>query len=74
MSNSAHIVWNLAYWQVKVNGAVVASERTKDDCIRRGREYLQRNGGGELVIHNLDGQISSKDTIYPGNDPRNIKG
>jgi ABC-type branched-subunit amino acid transport system ATPase component len=31
-------------------------------------------GGGELNIHGRDGQIRAKDTIAPGNDPRNIRG
>jgi hypothetical protein len=34
---------------------------------------LKRQGGGELITKGENGKIRSKDTIKPGNDPRNIK-
>ncbi|WP_371129527.1 DUF2188 domain-containing protein [Arthrobacter sp. ov407] len=38
------------------------------------RGYLARYGGGELNIHGKDNKVQAKDTIDPGNDPRNIRG
>jgi hypothetical protein len=38
------------------------------------REVMGRNGGGELKVHGVNGQIRAKDTIKPANDPRKTKG
>ena len=58
-------------WQVKSPGASRASavEPTQGAAIDRGREILENDGGGELVIHRPDGRIRDSDTIPPGNDP-----
>jgi hypothetical protein len=42
--------------------------------IDAARGYLSRSGGGELNIHGKDNKIRAKDTIDPGNDPRNTSG
>lgn len=42
---------------------------TQREAERAARETLQRQGGGELITQGRDGQIRSKDTIAPGNDP-----
>jgi hypothetical protein len=47
---------------------------TQRDAINAAREMIQKQGGGELIIHGEDGKIREKDTIAPGNDPRSIKG
>jgi hypothetical protein len=38
------------------------------------REMLQPQGGGEMTTKGRDGQFRAKDTIKPGNDPRDVKG
>jgi Uncharacterized protein conserved in bacteria (DUF2188) len=47
-------------------GSVHPTQRAAEQA---AREMLQRSGGGELITQGRDGQIRSKDTIAPGNDP-----
>ena len=63
-------------WDVKKPGAARASSHhdTQADAIDRGRAIIQNAGGGELAVHNREGQIRKKDTIPNGNDPRSIPG
>lgn len=58
-------------WQVGKPGSDRASARTRTqaEAIDRGRQILGNDGGGELVIHNRQGQIRDADTVAPGNDP-----
>ena len=58
-------------WQVKKPHASRASavEPTQNAAIGRAREILENDGGGELVIHRLDGRIRDSDTIPPAHDP-----
>lgn len=42
---------------------------TQKEAEQAGRQNLQNQGGGELITHNKQGRIRSKDTIAPGNDP-----
>jgi len=46
---------------------------TQKEAENKAREQLHNEGGGELSTHGLNGQIRSKDTIAPGNDPSSIK-
>ncbi|BCW83967.1 hypothetical protein NicSoilE8_16400 [Arthrobacter sp. NicSoilE8] len=71
---SAYVVPSGNQWQVKVNSNVISTHFTQDNAHDAARTYLRNNGGGELLILGLNGQIRAKDTIYPGNDPRNIRG
>ena len=41
----------------------------QSDAADAAKTNLKNQGGGELSIHNRQGQIRSKDTIAPGNDP-----
>jgi hypothetical protein len=66
---SAHVVPNGTNWQVKGNGAVISDHTLQSDAITAARNWLRRNGGGELNIHGEDGAIRAKDTVPPGNDP-----
>lgn len=75
--NDRHVVpsenggWNV----VKPGGQRASSHHeTQAEAIDRGRQIVGNAGGGELNIHGRDGQIRAKDTIAPGNDPRNIPG
>lgn len=42
---------------------------TQKEAERAAHENLTNQGGGELIITGINGQIRSKDTIPPGNDP-----
>ena len=55
-------------WQVKGEGNSKPSNVTvtKIDAVKIGKE-IAKNQKTELVIHNLDGKISNKDSF--GNDP-----
>jgi hypothetical protein len=58
-------------WVNKRNDAERASSvhTTQKEAAEAAREMLGNQGGGELSIKGRDGQIRSKDTIHPGNDP-----
>ena len=63
-------------WVHKRHGAKRTSKAyaTQAEAIDEARKILHKQGGGELIVHGEDGKIRQKDTIPPGNDPRNIKG
>ena len=53
-----------------INGDRASSlHQTQDDANAAAKEMLKNQGGGELTTKGLNGQIRSKDTIPPGNDP-----
>lgn len=75
--NERHVVPNPnGGWDVVKPNAQRASSHhdTQAEAISRGRDIVGNAGGGELNIHGRDGAIRAKDTIAPGNDPRNIPG
>jgi Uncharacterized protein conserved in bacteria (DUF2188) len=47
---------------------------TQDAAYKKTRDLAQRNGGGEVKLHGVDGAIRDKNTIAPKNDPRSSKG
>jgi hypothetical protein len=42
---------------------------TQKEAEKAAKEMLKNQGGGELTIKGVDGQIRSKDTIGPAHDP-----
>lgn len=74
--SSYHVTPHEDGWAAEKAGASRASSvhRTQAEAIDAARGYLGNQGGGELNIHGRDGQIRAKDTIDPGNDPRNTPG
>jgi hypothetical protein len=58
-------------WVNKRNDSEKASSvhGTQKDAIDSAKGMLKNQGGGELTVKGRDGQIRSKDTISPGNDP-----
>ncbi len=58
-------------WANKRNDATRPSSvhNTQREAVDAGRRMLTNQGGGELTVKGRDGQIRSKDTIPPGNDP-----
>lgn len=58
-------------WVNKRNDASRASSvhDTQAAAQREAKRLLQSQGGGELITKGVNGQIRSKDTIAPGNDP-----
>jgi hypothetical protein len=72
--SSTHVVSNRdGGWDIKRSGNTQSSAHydRKQDAIDRARQ-ISRNAGDELVIHNKDGRIASKDS--PGRDPHPPKG
>ena len=63
-------------WDVTKPGASRASAHTDTQAAAQtgARQIIGNDGGGEMLTHGRDGTIRAKDTIAPGNDPRNIKG
>jgi hypothetical protein len=63
-------------WEVTKPGSqrVSAVAPTQAEAIQRGTEILGNDGGGELRVHGVDGQIRDQRTIAPGNDPYPPKG
>jgi hypothetical protein len=75
--NSRHVVQrDDGRWDVRKPGAQRASATadTQAEAIDRGREILVNDGGGELRIHGVNGQIRDARTVSPGNDPYPPKG
>jgi hypothetical protein len=58
-------------WANKKNDSDRASSLhdTQKEAENAARSMLQKQGGGELTTMGKNGQIRSKDTISPGNDP-----
>jgi photosystem II stability/assembly factor-like uncharacterized protein len=58
-------------WKVQDPDASRASSRhgTQGEAIDAARNYLDNQGGGELVVQGRGGQIRQKDTIRPARDP-----
>ena len=48
---------------------MVSPELLSPELPKAARQNLINAGGGELNVQGLNGQIRSKDTISPGNDP-----
>lgn len=62
-------------WRVRREGALKVSsyENTQKDAERKAKEFCANSGGGEVRIHGLDGKIRDSDTVFPGNDPKDVK-
>ena len=58
-------------WVNKRNDAERAASihDTQREAAKTAKKMLQNQGGGELTTMGRNGQIRSKDTISPGNDP-----
>lgn len=58
-------------WVNKRNDTNKASSvhKTQKEAIEAAKGMLKNQGGGELTVKGKNGEIRSKDTIYPGNDP-----
>ena len=69
MAKSQHVVpKSSGGWDVKKGGAETATKHfeTKKPAVDYARD-LAKKQGAELVVHNMDGTISQKDSH--GNDP-----
>lgn len=58
-------------WANTRNDADRASSlhNTQAEAIEAARKMLGNQGGGEMSIQGVNGQIRAKDTVAPGNDP-----
>lgn len=63
-------------WVGKREGADRASlkSNTQQGAYNATRDLAARNGGGEIKVHGLNGEIRDKNTIAPAKDPRSTKG
>jgi len=62
-------------WDVTGGGGRASAHTdTQAEAITRAKEIVGNQGGGEVSISGRDGKIRAKDTVAPGNDPRNIPG
>lgn len=63
-------------WANTRNDADRASSlhETQAEAIEAARRMLGNQGGGEMSIQGVNGQIRAKDTVAPGNDPTSSKG
>jgi len=62
-------------WDVKGGGKRASAHTdTQAEAIERAKQIVRNQGGGEVSISGRDGKIRAKDTVDPGNDPRNIPG
>lgn len=72
MASNRHVVPNpKGGWDIKKPGGARASGHTttQGEAVRRAKEIVTNQGGGEVRIHGRDGRIRDSDTVEPGNDP-----
>lgn len=55
-------------------GRASSLHNTQAEAIAAARQMLASQGGGEMSIQGVNGQIRAKDTVAPGNDPESSKG
>lgn len=73
-AQEAFVVSMAPMWVVKVNGRQVGSGHdTQAGAIATARTWLQNTGGGALVVLTEKGDLRGRDTVYPGDDPRNSR-
>ncbi|WP_084620695.1 DUF2188 domain-containing protein [Agromyces italicus] len=63
-------------WAAKREDASRASSRhgTQAEAYAAARDLAANNGGGDVSIHGVNGQIREKNTIAPAKDPRETRG
>lgn len=62
-----HVVPAGSDWQVKHQGAVISTHRTKEAAVDAGRRVAIASQPSQLVIHKSDGTIETEYTY--GDDP-----
>jgi hypothetical protein len=71
-NNRRHVVKNPdGGWDVVAPGGQRRSGHadTQAEAERIAKQIVSNLGGGEVVIHRMDGTIRDSDTVAPGNDP-----
>ena len=71
---SAHLVPHDLVWLVKVKGDERSRHFTQNAARDAARDYLAANGGGELVVHGVYGEVRGKDTVYADGTAGNVRG
>ncbi|MCR6494512.1 DUF2188 domain-containing protein [Cellulomonas sp. P24] len=76
MAANRNVVPNRAGgWDVKGGGKRASAHTdTQAQAIARAKQIVANQGGGEVTISGRNGRFRAKDTIDPGNDPRNLPG
>jgi uncharacterized protein YdaT len=71
--NNYHVTKNRETnkWEVKREEAKRISDQaeTQKEAEKIAKQFSTNSGGGEVIIHGLDGKIRDKDTVPPANDP-----
>lgn len=62
---------NDGMWEAKKEKADRATviTKTQAQAEKVAKQVLSKKGGGEVVIHRIDGKIRDKDTVKPAIDP-----
>ena len=64
-------------WNLKPSGGAKAPDttfQTQKRAATVGKSNLRGQGGGELAIKNVKGQVRDQNTVPPARDPRRSKG
>lgn len=62
-------------WDVTGGGSRASAHTdTQKEAVERAKEIVGNAGGGEVSTHGRDGKVRARDTVRPGNAPRNIPG
>jgi hypothetical protein len=72
MSSNRHVVPNPdGGWDIKKPGSSRSSahETRQADAIKRAKQIVRNQGGGEVRVHGRDGRIRDSDTVAPASDP-----
>lgn len=71
MPPNRHVVPRDGKWANIKEGSERASSLhdTQREAELAAKEQLAREGGGEVRVHGVNGQIRDSDTVAPGNDP-----
>lgn len=66
-----HVTKRPTGWAYKKEGADKATGVVKTQKLaeKLAKVLVENQGGGEVVIHGLDGKIRDKDTVKPAVDP-----
>lgn len=63
--NDRHVVKDGDHWAVRARGAQRASVRadTQAQAQQAANRIVENAGGGEVIVHGVDGKIREKNTI-----------